>query len=136
MHTLTLRPGKITGKELLRMYEDLTITPIGNYLRSGRFEKAKDIWYNAMQKSFWSIVSKGTVAKWGKPNLNCRDLESSPGVWIFDDTAGVTWVIYSDMHHKHPWKGTSFEVSIDDGISDKTMCEVIQRFLDICKVGV
>ena len=136
MHMLIQKTGKITGKQLGVMYDTFYHTPIGNILRSGRFEKARALWFNAMQESYWSIVSEDTIKKWGKPNINCRNLEASPGVWLFNDSVGVAWIIYSDLHHKHPWKGTSFEVYVIDRVDDEDLCGAINRFLDVCRVDV
>jgi len=47
----------------------------------------------------------------GKPNVIVRDLESAPGLWVFDDEpTGLLFLVWSDCWKKHPWKGTSFEV--------------------------
>lgn len=46
----------------------------------------------------------------GKPNLICRNYESSPGLWMFDDRESeITFYVWSDGWKKHAWKGASFE---------------------------
>jgi hypothetical protein len=49
----------------------------------------------------------------GAPLVRVREYESSPGLWVLDDTeSGITFLIWSDGYKKNPWKGTTVEVLV------------------------
>ena len=63
-----------------------------------------------------------------KPNIIMRGYESTPGLWIFKDKAsGIQFIVWSDLYKKHPWKGTSFEVTLPT--NETELAEAFERLL-------
>jgi len=133
MNTPKLRESKITTREIDALHAERFITPIVNLFTTGRYKKAQKYWGKVLDENDWAIVTRETLSRWGRPNINMRSLESSPGVWIIDDIKDTVWVIFSDLHHKHPWKGTSIELSIKEDLSDDEFVDTIKRFIAKCK---
>lgn len=48
----------------------------------------------------------------GKPVVHMKEYESNPGVWILKDSENPDFmiIIYTDVHRKNAFKGTSIEV--------------------------
>lgn len=64
--------------------------------------------------NFDSILHSTDLIKGlGKPLITMPEYESSPGLWIFTDKeTGIEFFIWSDVHKKNAFKGTSIEVKI------------------------
>ena len=123
--------GKVT-KTFIR---DVDSEPLINVLNlNAEYEDARKFWTDYIQQNFWKIIDKDTVARWGSPNINMMDFESAPGVWIFDDVeSDIIWYIWSDLHRKNAWKGTSFEVFVPKTVSGAEMTESLKRFTSFLK---
>ena len=132
MNQISLRQGKVTRKSI----EDSDSTSIMNVMFRPGFEKTYQQWHQDAADNMYSFLAQGVLASWGKPNVTFTDLESAPGVWILDDMkSGITWYIWSDEHHKHPWKGTSYEVILPSllPVSDDILLDSWQRLLPMLK---
>ena len=58
-----------------------------------------------------SAIAVHLMKKFGKPNIIMQGYESTPGVWVFDDTENhVRWFIWSDGFRKNHFKGTQIEL--------------------------
>lgn len=69
----------------------------------------------------------------GKPMLIMREYESSPGLWLLDDTdTGITFLVWSDGYKKNPWKGTSYEAVFSRG-HKKNISEAVERLFGYIK---
>lgn len=67
-------------------------------------------------KDMIELVGSDIVKPLGKPSVILRQYESSPGIWVFDDTdSGMAFIVCSDGYKKNPWKGTSYYVIGVDG---------------------
>jgi len=130
---ITQRPGKVTAKFVEGMDSD-TLFNVLNH--TPEYKGAAHFWRNYLEQSFWKPLEEERVRSWGTPNINMRSFESSPGVWIFDDLPiGITWYVWTDLHHKHPWKGTSFEIYVPENVSSLEMLEAVKRFADFVKIS-
>jgi hypothetical protein len=127
------RSGKVTKKFI----ESVDSEPLTNVLNwNHEYEDARKFWTDHMQRNFWKIIEEETIEKWGKPNVNVMSYESAPGVWIFDDTElGIIWYIWTDLHHKNPWKGTAFEIFVPEKVTGPEMLNALKRFTDFLKVS-
>lgn len=121
--------GKITQHRLLELCENSDV--LTNVLDlTNDFVRSRQYWHSVLKSSFWSPLKKETVDSWGKSNIEMRHYESAPGVWIFEDQkSGVIWFVWTDLHHKHPWKGSSFELKVPPGIGDAEMLDSLERFV-------
>lgn len=125
---IILRDGKVTKKYV----ESLDTNPLVMILNHSEYPLALQLWTQEFNSNNWELLSKESLVKFGKPNIEFRNYESSPGVWIFDDTkTGIIWVIWTDLHHKHPWKGTSYEAIVPEYIDDRTLTDAIERMIPI-----
>lgn len=122
--------GKITGRQLQVIGEDADTLMNVLYHTDG-FEVARDYYLQETQRRYWKIVYEEAFKVLGKSNFECRHLESAPGLWIFEDyKARISWYMYSDLHHKHPWKGTSFELRLRKYITGEEMKDALERFFN------
>jgi hypothetical protein len=130
---ISLRPGKVTKRSI----EDADTETLANVLNwNPGYEDARKFWIKTMDKNFWSLLKPEVVAKWGKPNAQMNSYESAPGVWILDDSqAHITWYIWTDLHHKNAWKGTSYELVISAKLTDKEMTEALGRLIEFMKIS-
>lgn len=73
------------------------------YLAMGVFD-------SMMETHFaWDEIIR--AKKLGAPNSILRGYESNPGMWIFYDLVyNITFYVFSDVHRKNAFKGTSWEV--------------------------
>ena len=94
-----------------------------------KFEKLKAIALPIIHNGELGCANTERLTKLGKPSVVMRGYDSYPGVWVIDDTTRpMTWVIWSDGMHKHPWKGTSVEVIFPDGISGDELYAASEDF--------
>ena len=130
---ITQRPGKVTTKFI----EDTDMDTLSNVLNhTPEYRDAGNFWRNYLGQSYWSPLQPERVRSWGNPNINMRSYESSPGVWIFDDfPIGIIWYIWTDLHHKYPWKGTSLEIYVPENVPGPEMLEAVKRFADFVKIS-
>lgn len=128
MTFITVRPGKLTRKEIFKICEDSEV--LENVLRHNGMPKSHSFWQRTMENNYWSILKPEILAKWGKPNCTVTGYESCPGVWLLDDSkTGIIWMIWTDLHHKHAWKGTSYEIVCPGLIGDDELLEAMQRLV-------
>ncbi len=65
---------------------------------------------NLLRRDDFSLHGSDACRHLGPPLVRMPDYESSPGLWVFDDTrSGIVFLLWSDGYKKHPWKGTSYE---------------------------
>lgn len=126
-HNISLRQGKVTKKYI----ESLGMKTLSNVLAwEPGYPASSDYWLFVLREHMFSVVTEETIKRLGKPNLNVKEYESFPGVWILDDLkSGINWLIWSDLHHRHPWKGTSFELVLPQYITDETMIDSLKRLV-------
>jgi hypothetical protein len=111
---LTQRTKKATIKEI----EDIsTGWSLPNFIHRPGWSKTTSF-FETIRKQFWFNDCRVLCKLLGKPLINMRGYESTPGVWILDCTTGIKWIIWSDGHHKNPWKGTTYEVILPEGTGD------------------
>jgi len=135
-NSITLRTGKMSRAQV----EALSKNAASLYalLQSPFLDNGEHLF------SRWTdILMKSRLKpdQWSKPLVH-MDYEANPGVWIFDDSSGITFIVYSDEHRKNPWRGTSVDVVrppklvIDpsDDLSgefvSKVITSAVNRFLD------
>lgn len=105
------RHDKITQKEAEALGSEAT--SIVNLLRHDK--KLADVYQHILDDYESRWFSSKVVIDLGEPLVKMRKYESSPGLWIFDDTeTNITFLIWSDGYKKKPWKGTSYEVIASD----------------------
>ncbi len=64
-----------------------------------------------------------------RPSCVIHDYDSSPGVWVVDDTeTGIVWYVYSDLYRKKHFKGTSYELQIPDNVTEDQLILAISKF--------
>jgi hypothetical protein len=94
---LTLKRGKISNTMLRALAS--TATRVENSLSLRAALNAVD-----------AATSGKMVTGLGEPN-NANALgHRSMGVWIFEHSSGITFLVFSDGLRKHPERGTSYEV--------------------------
>lgn len=122
MVTFKQRDGKLNFKTLC----DMDTTPIINlYNWDGMGDilgKFVDI-SNGLHGSEPGLV-------YGKPNNTLRECENSPGVWIFDFSNNVTILMFSDGFRKNHYKGTSYEVVLDNNPKDKDLVDSLNVLME------
>ncbi len=116
--TFSQRPGKLNFKSL----SEIDTTSIINlyYKWEGMQEvlsKLSDIQYGL------NGFAPGIV--YGKPNSILRECEGSPGVWVFDFTNDVTILMFSDGFRKNCFKGTSYEVVLDNNPKKENVIQAL-----------
>lgn len=122
-HMITQRTGKVTIKYIESLGGS---TLLGLSFRTPCLQP---LLQNAITAELggrkWS--SSDAIKRLGPPNVTMRGYESSPGCWLFDHTSGITFLIFSDCHRKHPWRGTSYEVDFpeDTPLTDKQLCDAV-----------
>lgn len=81
--------------------------PLLDLLQSPFMQKSQ-----ALMERWMRILMTGQLkpVNWPKPLVHMKDYESNPGVWVFKDRSGITFIVYSDEHRKNAYKGTSIEV--------------------------
>ena len=130
---ITQRSGKVTAKFVEGLDSD-TLFNILNH--TPKYRAAADFWHGYLEQSSWKPLKDERVKSWGTPNINMRGYESAPGVWIFDDSSiGIIWYVWTDLHHKNPWKGSSFEIYVPEKVSGLEMLEALKRFIDFMKIS-
>ncbi len=67
---------------------------------------------------------------YGKPNNTLRELENSPGVWVFDFENGITIIMFSDGFRKNRYKGTSYEVVVRDNLNKDDVADALESLLN------
>lgn len=67
---------------------------------------------------------------YGKPNSILKECENSPGLWIFDFSNEVSVFMFSDGFRKDNYKGTSYEIEIKEGITEKKVIEALTCFFN------
>lgn len=117
------REGKVTMKYIEQLSSARNSHVLSNLFYDKRFPSLTRLYtnmYNNPTVGLSSILyGEGSVANFGKPNARMIGYESTPGVWVFDDTnTGIIWVIYSDCHKKNHYKGTTHEVVLPAGVTD------------------
>jgi hypothetical protein len=101
---ITMRKGEITEKQAIALGRKASV--VSAYT---------DIWHGPWERMIYAKESILRGSKWvsklGAPMARVRQLESSPGLWVFDSApSGHVFLIWSDGYKKHPWKGTFYEV--------------------------
>lgn len=81
------------------------------------------------------IGQGAAVANLPPPNSIMRGYESTPGVWLFEDTCGYYWSVWSDGQYKRCYKGTSIFLLVPNNVElhDFTIIESfirLYKFLD------
>lgn len=111
--------------------EAISTNHIMNFAYSSQHPKFLEL-FRKFNKKFSLALPGYNPGVFGKPNVHMRGYESYPGVWIFEsDTFQVKWVIFSDCHRKHSWKGTSFEIACDKNITDTMLCGAFCELCDL-----
>lgn len=132
MNQITVRQGKVTRKSI----EDADSAALQNVFVRGGFDQTHKQWSKDAMANGYSFLTPDVLKSWGKPNVTFTDYESAPGVWILDDMkSGITWHIWSDEHHKNPWKGTSYEIIFPSllPMSDDILLDAWNRLLSMLK---
>jgi hypothetical protein len=122
MSRFVRRSSKLTQKQAMDLARDTQT--FGNFLRlAGQFKRYMEVvHYRTIDQQ------RERFLRLGKPNATLPELESNPGVWIFDDTQSPAVIlVFSDCHRKNAFKGTAVEVANYHGVS---MPELIRDFLD------
>ena len=85
----------------------------------------------------WIGFNRGrAVVNLGKPNVTLPELESNPGVWVFEHTSGIILLIFSDGHRKNCYRGTSYELAnVPDNFDDAMALSVYNDIKDLIKCG-
>lgn len=129
LHQISQLSGKISQRSLMVYAENSQ--PLSNVLNhSPGYPQARQFWLDFLSSTAWSPLKKEILLTWGKSNIEMRRYESAPGVWIFNDhQTGIVWFVWTDLHHKNAWKGTSFEVKVPEEVTDLEMVDALRRFL-------
>lgn len=109
--TITLSTEKFNQAR----YEDVSSSPdyFGNIMNLGRTRERFPATAAATHE--WVEISLSPQApdfkKLPKPNGRTT-YESNPGIWVFNDSTGITFFVFSDAHRKNAFKGTSIEMAL------------------------
>ena len=122
------RTGKITRKDAIELGKksDTLI----NFCRNNN--KLQKIMSSTFEdpKLVHLFHSSNIIKNLGQPLVTMPQYESSPGLWVFDDEpTGIVFLIWSDGHHKNPWKGTKYEAIVNPS-QVKVLDEAFQRLID------
>ena len=79
-------------------------------------------------KHIHALFGTEVVKNLGRPKVTMPQYESSPGLWQFDDSTGIKFLLWSDGHRKHSYKGSSFEVIVSSK-NEKYLCSAFKRLL-------
>ncbi len=82
----------------------------------------------------FSDISNGLHGYWpgilyGKPNSILRECENSPGVWGFDFSNDISLLMFSDGFRKNNYKGTSYELLLDNNPTEANTVQALEFFL-------
>lgn len=122
--TFSQRPGKFNFEKLSQEH---TTSVVNLFLKNPIFQSLGDKLIdirNGLNGWYPGVV-------YGKPNSELRTLESSPGVWVFDFSNGVTILMFSDGFRKNHFKGTSYEVVLNKS-KDNDILEALEVLFDDC----
>ncbi len=104
---LVQRTGRLTRKEAEALGEGAQ--PLMNL--GTRVPGVYDVLQrHLLRRDDFSLHGAEACTHLGAPLVRMPAYESTPGLWVFDDTAsGIVFLLWSDGYKKHPWKGTSYE---------------------------
>lgn len=99
---MILQRSKISNQEAYKFTENILTDRVENWKSIDGQRKLNDL---ILKHSLTGLVLKS------EPNaFQLKRYESSPSMWLFDDTETEhTFIVYSDCLNKNFWKGTSFE---------------------------
>lgn len=135
------REGKVTGKYVETLSDAKNAEVLNNLFYDSRFPSLTKLYNNMYSKPSFGLsrllYGEGSVANFGKPNVRLVGYESTPGVWIFDDTeTGITWMVYSDCHKKKHYKGTSYEVILPAMTTDEDLVRSLTKLFKLKGISV
>jgi hypothetical protein len=123
---LTIRREKMTSRQVLELAE--WAIPLLNLLSPTPLLAD---YYRKHSTELLCLEASELVSRLGEPvNKRMVGFESTPGVWVIDHDSGITILIWSDGHHKYPWKGTSYELNMPYGTSDEQIRNCVQEFFE------
>ncbi len=110
---IQMRTGKLTGKAAVALATE-ALRLVGLTETRDLFG---DLFLSAETGAFNPLLDAQKLVKALPPPLvRLRQFESTPGLWVFDDTlTGIIFLMWSDEYKVHPWKGTSYEVLLKTG---------------------
>ena len=120
--------NKLTKKKAIRLGESSeSLINCGNF--NSRIHDVLGESYKNMMD--FSIHGADAIKNIGKPITTFRSFESTPGLWILDDTdTKIGFLIWSDGYKKKWWKGTSYEVVFsNESIIAKQQLQVLDQAL-------
>lgn len=135
------REGKVTGKYIETLSSAANAEVLSNLFYDSRFPSLTRLYTNMYKNPTIGLSSliygEGSVANFGKPNVRLIGYESTPGVWVFDDTeTGITWMIYSDCHKKNCYKGTSYEVILPAMTTDEDLMLSLTKLFKLKGISI
>ena len=134
--------GKLTMKQIEQISSEGEV--LNNYYYSNRFPTLR-AWWSASRPWYKSILPRDDfdvefesnarihgseiAMKFGTPNCHMKEYESYPGAWVFyDKEADIRWLVFSDGIRKNHFKGTSYEVTIPDSLTEEQFKMAIRKF--------
>lgn len=135
------REGKVTMKYIETLSNTRNSTVLSNLYYDSRFPSLTRLYTNMYSNPIRGLSSlihgEGSVANFGKPNVRMIGYESTPGVWLFDDTeSGIIWMIYSDCHKKNHFKGTSYEVILPANTTDAQLVQSLTGLFKLIGISI
>lgn len=127
-HTLTLCSKKIPKKEMEELHNQLNQVSLYSLCRRAPTLRK---FFSELFELVW--IAQGEVVRdLPPPNSIMRGYESTPGVWLFEDTCGYCWSVWSDGKYKNCFKGTSIYLLVP-GETEITDFLVIESFVRLYK---
>ncbi len=123
--------GKLTIAEIESISNDGTV--LNNLYFSGRYPNLSLYRLRSLTDplKFESPHGFNFGLLLGKPNCHMQGYEGYPGAWVFYDREyNVRWLIFSDAIRKNHFKGTSFEVTIPDEMSEELMKAAVRKLFN------
>lgn len=135
--TISLRPKRLTRAEAESLGGDaIAIMNLLNWRGFEKIEAAVRRWVETI-----GMTRTLNFKNFPKPNVVMKDYEAMTGLWVFDDTSGITFLVYTDEHRKNPWKGATIELVIPhelqrehtllpDEVLDTAVSSALHRLFD------
>lgn len=127
---IVYRNNKITVKDAQRI-----ASKADSLINLYNFSSTLGIVYGKLLNDLmdYEIFNGKAIKALGKPAAIIRAYESSPGLWLFDDTdTNITFLVWSDEYKKNPWKGTCYEaITTPENVND--VGEAFERLIDYLK---
>jgi len=140
---ITQHQGNLTIKEIEKISSQGEV--LSNLYYSDRFPNFRGFWSvkagdstlgQQLEMNF-RIHGCDIAQKFGKPNCHMKGYESYPGAWVFyDDVRNLRWLVFSDGIRKNHFKGTSYEVTIPEHLTEEEFIAATREFFQHFGLGI